>query len=286
MVLATVIGGAIGLVLFVITEAKQQAPLMPVDVFRSKNFSGANLLTLFLYAALSGALFFVPFNLIQVQGYSPVEAGSALLPFPIIMFLLSRWAGGLVSRYDARLPLTVGPLVAGLGFLLFALPDVGGSYWYTCFPAISVLGLGMAISVAPLTATVMGSVSADRSGAASGINNAVARLAGLLAIALLGLSIQSAFSAKLNQHITALSLPASLQEAVKQQHSQLAAIEIPSSLDASLRTQVQHAIDESFVSAFREVVLICAALAFVSGLTAALTITHRQKKIHNSKKTA
>jgi len=285
-VLATVIGGIAGLALFIIIEANQQGAMMPVDVFRSKDFSGANLLTLFLYAALSGALFFVPFNLIQVQGYTPVEAGAALLPFPIVMFLLSRWAGGLVTRYGSRLPLTIGPLVTGLGFILLALPDVGGSYWRAFFPAIAIFGFGMAISVAPLTATVMGSVSRDRSGAASGINNAVARLAGLLAIALLGLSIQSAFSAKLNQRLTALTVPVSVQDSVKQQHSRLAAIEIPSSLDPALRTQVQGAIAESFVSAFRRVVLICAALALIGGVAAALTFSQPQKKARDSSKAA
>jgi len=285
-VLATVIGGIVGLALFIIVEANQQRPMMPVDVFHSKDFSGANLLTLFLYAALSGALFFVPFNLIQVQGYTPVEAGAALLPFPVVMFLLSRWAGGLVTRYGSRLPLTIGPLVAGLGFALFALPELGGSYWRTFFPAISILGLGMAISVAPLTATVMGSVGQNRSGAASGINNAVARLAGVLAIALLGLSIQSAFSAKLNQRLTALTLPVSVQDSVKQQHSSLAAIEIPSSLDRAVRTQVQRAIDESFVSAFRQVALICALLAVISGVGAALTFSHHQSKARDSRTAA
>jgi EmrB/QacA subfamily drug resistance transporter len=286
MALATVIGGIAGLVLFVIVEANQQGPMMPLDVFRSKDFSGANLLTLFLYAALSGALFFVPFNLIQVQKYTPLEAGTALLPFPVIMFLLSRWAGGLVTRYGSRLPLTIGPLIAGLGFVLFALPNIGGSYWKTFFPAISILGLGMAITVAPLTATVMGSVGQNRSGAASGINNAVARLAGVLAIALLGLAIQSAFSAKLNQRITALKLPAESQEAVTQQHNKLAAIEIPSSLDATLQTRVQSALDESFIFAFRQVVLIGAMLAFISAVAAALTISHRQKKARNSRTAA
>ncbi len=164
IVLTTVIGGTIGLVLFVFVEAKQPAPMMPLDVFHSRNFVGANLLTLLLYAALSGALFFVPFNFIQVQGYSPIAAGSALLPFVFIMFFLSRWAGGLVARYGSRLPLFAGPVIAALGFVLFAIPQIGGSYWKTFFPAVCILGVGMAISVAPLTTTVMNSVTQRRSG--------------------------------------------------------------------------------------------------------------------------
>ena len=276
IVLSTVVGGLLGIVVFVVIEAHQRAPMMPVHLFRSKNFRGANLLTLLLYAALSGALFFVPFNLIQVQAYSPLQAGAALLPFVFIMFFLSRWAGGLVTRYGSRLPLTVGPFIAALGLLLFAVPNIGGIYWKTFFPAALVLGLGMTISVAPLTTTVMDSVSEDQSGAASGINNAVARLAGLLAIAMLGIAMQSAFDAQLNKRLTAARLPRPLQAAVQQQRSKLAAIEIPSSVESETRQQVRHMVDESFVAAFRRVLLTCAALAVISGVAAAGTISRRR----------
>ncbi len=279
VVLATIVGGVVGMVLFVVIEMNAKAPMMPVDIFHSRNFRGANLLTLFLYTALSGALFFVPFNLIQVQGYSPLQAGAALLPFVLIMFLLSRWAGGLVARFGSRLPLTVGPMIAALGFALFAVPSVGGSYWRTFFVAVSILGLGMAISVAPLTTTVMNSVGQDRAGAASGINNAVARLAGLLAIAILGLVMQGAFVAEVDQGLAALHVPASLQKTVNRQRDKLAAIEVPASLDYDLRTNIRLTIAHSFVAAFRRVVLICAVLAVVSGLTAALTISHGRRTI-------
>ena len=240
------------------------APDAPVTLFRSRDFAGANLLTLWLYAALGGALFFLPFNLIQVQGYSATGAGAALLPFILLMFLLSRWSGGLVDRYGARKPLIVGPLVAGAGFALLAVPGLEAGYWKSFFPAVLVLGFGMAISVAPLTTTVMGAVDESHAGLASGINNAVSRAAGLLAVAGMGILLLGLFSPGLDRRLDGLGLPPEIRQGIEKQKSKLAAIEIPKSMGERERAQVRAAIDKSFLAGFRAVMLAAAGLALLA----------------------
>jgi EmrB/QacA subfamily drug resistance transporter len=185
LVLVSLAAGTIALVLFAIVEATSRHPMVPPALFQSRTFTGANLLTLLLYAALGAVMFVLPFNLIQVRGYSLVQASAALLPFVAVMFGLSRWAGGLMDRYGARLPLTLGPSVAAIGFVLFGRLS-SPSYWTGLFPAVLVMSLGMSITVAPLTATVMSSAGEGAAGVASGINNAVSRLATLLAVAAIG----------------------------------------------------------------------------------------------------
>src|SRR5262249_38204001 len=175
--------GSLSLLSLLPVERRAPNPMMPLVLFRSRQFALTNLLTLLLYGALGATLFLVPLNLIQIQHYGATAAGAALLPFPVIMFALSRWTGGLVAHVGSRLPLTVGPAVSTLGLTLYARPGIGGSYWTPYSPAVVVLAFGMAITVAPLTTTVMGAVEAEHAGVASGVNNAVARVAGLLAIA-------------------------------------------------------------------------------------------------------
>ena len=273
--LSTIVLGAIALLAFVWVEAHSRAPMMPLSLFRSATFSGANLLTLLLYAGLSGALFFLPFNLIQVQGYSATAAGAALLPFILLMFVLSRWSGGLVNRYGAKRPLIVGPIVTAIGFAMLALPGVGGSYWQTFFPAVVVLGLGMSISVAPLTTTVMAAVPVRQAGIASGINNAVARTAGLLAIAVLGLVVAQVFNRRLDTRLAALQVPPDLLRLLADQRGKLAGAEIPNGVAGSLQSAIEQAIDQSYIDSFRLTMLIAAGLALASAIAAAAMIQNQ-----------
>lgn len=277
-VLVALVGGVAALTGFLAVEARVRSPMMPLTLFRSRAFAGANLLTLWLYAALGGALFFLPFDLIQVRGYTATEAGAALLPFVISMFLLSRWSGGLVDRYGARRPLIVGPSIAAAGFALFALPGLGGSYWTALFPAVMVLGLGMSISVAPLTTTVMGAVDERQVGIASGINNAVARGAGLLAVAGLGLVMLGLFSRSLDARLELLGLPPEAHQALADGRNQLAALKIPATLSEDHQEAIRAAIDQSFLTGFRGVMISAALLALLAAASAWRMIDKEPKR--------
>lgn len=278
LVFGSVLAGLIFLAAFVVWEGFSSAPMMPLGLFRSRVFSGANLVTLFLYTALGGALFFIPFNLIQVQGYSPTEAGAALLPFILLMFFLSRWTGGLVGRYGPRPPLVVGPLIAASGFALFILPEAGGSYWHTFFLPVCILGLGMAVTVAPLTTTVMSAAGSDNAGVASGINNTVSRAGSLLAVALFGVILASVFGARLDAGVAHLEVSPALHRQIVEQKARLAAISIPRGTSDRLRPRIKQEIVRSYVAGFRWVMVASAFLSFLSATSAWLVLSPKRRR--------
>jgi MFS family permease len=246
--------------------------MMPLALFKSRTFSGINVVTFLLYAALGGALFFLPFNLVQLQGYSASEAGAAFLPFTIIMGGLSRWSGGLLDRFGARRPLIIGPAIAALGFALLAAPGAGGSYWSTFFVPLVILAFGMAVSVAPLTTAVMNAVPDREMGIASGINNAVARVAGLIAVALLGAVALGVYDRSLDRHSANLAIPPDAKKAVASLHGTLATALPPSSIASEERQQADSAVAASFLAGFRAAALLSAGLALAGTLSTALTI--------------
>ena len=267
-VISALVVGVGASIAFVVVELRVRSPMLPLSLLRIANFGGANLLTLLLYAALGGGLYFFPLNLIQVQGYSATAAGAAFLPFILIMFALSGWAGQLVDRFGSRLPLVIGPSIAAVGFALLALPGVGVNYWTAYFPAVVVLGFGMTITVAPLTTTVMNAVGPDLAGIASGVNNAVSRTASVLAIAVFGVVMAWAFDARLAEGLREVGASAQAAAFVEAQRSQLAGARLPEGIDAAAAAALRQTVNASFVSGFRWVMVLCSGLALMSALSA------------------
>ena len=249
-----VVGGGVLLAAFLAAEARQRHPMMPPELFRSPVFSGVNLLTLLLYFALGGAMFFLPFDLIRVHGWSATMAGAAMLPFALIMGLFSGYAGKLADRFGARLSLSVGPILAGVGLAMLALPAPGAGYIDGPLAGMTVMAVGMTLAVGPLTAAVMGAVPPGHAGVASGINNAVARIAALLAIALLGVILSAVF-------VSGVETPDA--------RALLGEVMAGADLEPDAR--------DAFHAAFRAVILTCAGLAVCSGVIGGLTAPGRHK---------
>ena len=258
--------------IFLAVERRVEEPMVELSLFRSRTFTGTNLLTLLVYAGLGGALYYLPFNLVQVQDYSATAAGAALLPFVLVMFAGSRWAGGLIGRFGARLPLVIGPVITGFGYLLFALPDGDGSYWTTIFPATVVLGVGMTITVAPLTTTVMDAVDNRYSGLASGVNNAVSRAGGVLAIALFSIIMLGTFNTSLKEDLSDLSLNEDVSATIEASRDELAGMPVPASLEEGQRQVFRNAVNDAFTEGYRLVMMVSALIAFLGAGIAAMTV--------------
>jgi len=267
--------GLVGLLLFILREWKYDYPIMPLQLFRNRTFSGANLLTLLVYGALNITLFFLPLNLIQVQGYSEFQAGMSILPFAVIIAFLSRLVGVWVDKYGNRLFLSFGPIITAVGFLVLSFSGLTKgpqSYWINFFIPIAIIGTGMGITVAPLTNAVMSAVSETFAGIASGINNAIARTAGVLAIALMGTIAIIDFEANMQSQYLKLNLDKEEVQAVQAEIPKLAEADPPAILTGEKQIKLQEMIDNSFIGTFQFITLIAAAIAFAGGLIAFITI--------------
>ncbi len=247
--------------------------MLPLRFFRSPDFAGANAYTFLLYAGLGGSLFFVPFDLINVQHYTPVQAGAAMLPMTTIIFLFSRFSGGLQSRFGSRSMLASGALTAALGFGLFAVAGQGRSYWISFFPPSVVLGIGAALFVAPLTATVMNSLETAHAGVASGVNNAIARAAGLVAVAALGLLLSAVFYRTYDAESPGIRLAAQTRQALTRDRGRLLTGYVPPDVAPGDRLHVRFIVDGSFVAGFAWVMGASAALALAAAGIAAFSFS-------------
>jgi EmrB/QacA subfamily drug resistance transporter len=277
VVLAALLLGTLALSAFVFIERRERDPMVPPSLFRSRNFDGANLVTLLFYMSLTGSLYFVPFLMMQVHGYSAFVTGSVFLPFVAMALLLGRLGGYILTIFGVKTPLVVASLAAALGFALFAVPGVeGGSYWTSFFPAMVVEGFGMALIIAPLTTVALGSVEGTHSGLASGVNNAAARVAAPLAVAVLSVFVYGAFSTNLDARLESMNLPGEVRSELEAAKADLGAAETPEGVNAETAAQIERAIEESFVAGFRIVMLVCVGLALASALAAALLVEDRK----------
>ncbi len=273
--------GAAALAGFIVLELRSSHPMVPPRLFRSPTFSGTNLLTFFLYGGLYGYTVFFSLNLIQGQGYRESLAGLASLPFIVVLAAISRWSGKLVDRVGPRLPLAAGPAIVAVSFALHAaigLTSGPSQYWTTFFPVVTLAGLGMGITVAPLTAAVMGSVADRYAGTASGINNATSRIGGVLAIAILGAVALFAFEGSVQERAAALGLPQGALEDLRLQTARLGRAEVPPAVSPPMRDEVALLLRRSFVDTCRLMMLLCAALAAAGAVLSGLLVEQRPER--------
>ncbi|MBT3928524.1 MAG: MFS transporter [Rhodospirillaceae bacterium] len=272
---APLIAGIVLTGFFILRQKMAASPMMPLALFRSRAFSGANIMTFFLYGAMSGSLFFLPFNLMQVQGWSATLAGAALLPLILAIAIFSLGAGQVVARFGQRAPLVVGAGIAAIGFALLALPGADSAYWFGFFPGLAVIGLGLGIAVAPLTIVVMAAVAPNRAGLASGVNNSASRVAMLMAVAIFGVVMFEVYSANFETALQSVPLDPENRALIGARMVELAGMKIPAALDQHSADLVRGAVNDSFVAGFRVIALIAAGIALLSAFTAAVTIPPR-----------
>ncbi|MGN6533768.1 MAG: MFS transporter [Ginsengibacter sp.] len=274
--------GIVALILFILIEKKSRHPMMPLQLFKNRAFTGTNLLTFFLYAGLFAGMLFLTLNMVQIQGYSQLQAGLTLLPFTILIILISRWSGSLSDKYGPRWFLIGGPVLvtAGLLMLSFVKNTNGPSdYWVTYFPGIFIFGLGMSLTVTPLTSTVMGALPNHFSGTASGINNAISRISNVFTNAIVGALAILFFTGYLSNEVNHISLNENVKTKVIQEAANLGDAKVPLDVPGENKKDVAYLYKEGFIKTYAKVMRISAAMAFAGALMAFLFIS--DKKIKN-----
>jgi EmrB/QacA subfamily drug resistance transporter len=271
------VAGVISFATFVWWEGRARAPMLPLELFRSHNFSAVNLATLCVYAGLIGGFFFITLFLQQVAGYTAFEAGAATTPTTVMLFLLSGRFGALASRIGPRLLMGVGPIIGAAGLALLVVVDEDPSYVTEILPATVIFGLGLAMTVAPLTTTVLDSVEERHTGIGSGVNNAVARVAGLLAIAALGAVVSAQFSSSIDEKVDAQRLSPAAREAIDDAKAQPLTAGDVSGLPSGEAGELDAALVDSSVSAFHLGILIAAGLMVIGGLIALIWVVNPER---------
>ena len=277
LTIGSLICGFISLVLFVFIEKRVRRPLVPLRIFKNTVVAGANTVTLVLYFSLNGVIFFLTLNLQQIQGFSPKEAGLGLLPPIVLITLLSVPSGALADKIGPRLPMTAGPVIVAAGMFWLALGGTDADYMKDFFPGLFLFGCGMALVIPPLVKSAL-NVEAEDSGTASGINNAASRVAGLLAIAVLGAVVVSAFTTSLNDRIHTADLSSQKQQEILSQSDKLGGVEIPRRFNEKERRAAERIINKSYAYGFRMAMLISAGLAVLGGAVSVFTIPNRLKE--------
>ena len=272
------IGGLL-LAAFLWSQGARANAMMPLSLFRIPRFLAANLLTFLLYGALGGGLYVVPFYLIQVRHYAPAEAGAVFLPLVAIMFFFSARVGAMAERFGERWLLAGGAICAGVGFLLFAALSAEGTYWRSLLPGVLLLGVGLTLAVAPLTTAVMSSVPQEKTGVASAVNNALSRLAQLVAVSVLVFVLAHGFSSRLGYELEHSNVPEAAQQQMIAQQARLHDTPIPGGLTQAQHAQAAGMLDRSFFAGFRSVMLSCAVSSWLGALAVLVLLRkqHREK---------
>ena len=272
-------GGVVALVAFVVHEMRTENPMLPLYLFRSRNFAVGNLATLTMYAGLGGALFFVALYLQQVAGYSALKAGASFLPLTFMTFLLARRFGALADRYGPRWFMGIGPVVGAIGLALLTRLDSEADYLTQLLPALLLFGLGLSMTVAPLTSTVLGAVDEKHAGVASGVNNAIARVAGLLAIALIGAFVTSQFESTLSDKLGDGPLSAQAQAAVREAKDRSLTTEPAQRVPPAERPRVRGAMEDASSAAFDVGLGVGAGLVLLGGLVSLVGIQNPRRSV-------